>query len=93
MLALPLVGSLPDHPPDALQLVALLEDQLNVAAPPLLTLPGAAVREKVGAFTAAGDTAWPVTAPEAVWLPPDVVQPLSAAITAQHIAIRRMPGG
>jgi hypothetical protein len=48
VLALPLVGSLPDHPPEALQLVALLEDQLNVAAEPLLTVPGLALRLTAG---------------------------------------------
>ena len=48
VLALPLVGSFPDHPPDALQLVALLEDQLNVTAPPALTVPELALRLTVG---------------------------------------------
>jgi hypothetical protein len=38
VLALPLVGSLPDHPPEALQLVALVDDQLSVEAEPLLTV-------------------------------------------------------
>ena len=52
VLALPLVGSLPDHPPEALQLVALLVDQLNVAAPPALTVPGVALRLTLG-FTGA----------------------------------------
>ncbi len=48
VLALPLVGSLPDQPPEAAQLVAFVEVQLNVDAPPLLTLPGLAVRLTVG---------------------------------------------
>jgi hypothetical protein len=52
VLALPLVGSLPDHPPEALQLVALLEDQLSVAAAPALTVPGFTLRLTVG-FTGA----------------------------------------
>ena len=49
MLALPLVGSLPDQPPDAAQLVALLEDQLSIAEPPLLTVVGVALRLTEGA--------------------------------------------
>jgi hypothetical protein len=52
VLALPLVGSLPDHPPDALQLVALVDDQLNVAAEPLLTVPGLALMLTAGLTTA-----------------------------------------
>ncbi len=44
VLALPLVGSLPDQPPEAAQLVAFAEDQLSVAAPPLLTVVGLALR-------------------------------------------------
>jgi hypothetical protein len=59
VLALPLVGSLPDHPPDALQLVALVDDQLNVAAEPLLTVPGLAFNESVGAAGAVGETPCP----------------------------------
>ena len=53
MLALPLVGSLPDQPPEAVQLLALLDDQLNVADAPLLTLGGFALRLTVGLATAA----------------------------------------
>jgi hypothetical protein len=45
---LPLIGSLPDHPPEAVQLVALLADQLSIAVEPLLTLPGVALRLTVG---------------------------------------------
>ncbi len=52
VLALPLVGSPPDHPPEALQLVALVEDQLRVAAEPLLTAVGLAEKLTVG-FVAA----------------------------------------
>jgi hypothetical protein len=48
VLALPFVGSLPDQPPDAEQPVALLEDQLSVADPPLATLAGLALRLTVG---------------------------------------------
>ena len=53
VLALPLVGSFPDQPPEAAQLDAFVEDQANIAEPPLLTLPGVALRLTVGATTAA----------------------------------------
>jgi hypothetical protein len=46
--ALPLVGSLPDQPPEAVQLVAFVEDQLRVEAEPPLTVPGLALRLTVG---------------------------------------------
>jgi len=49
VLQLPLVASLPVHPPEALQLVALLEDQLSVAVDPLLTVVGVADKATVGA--------------------------------------------
>ena len=49
MLALPFVGSLPDQPPEPVQVLALLEDQLNVADPPLLTVVGLALRLTAGA--------------------------------------------
>jgi hypothetical protein len=52
VLALPLVGSLPDQPPEAEQLEAFAEDQLSIADPPLLTLVGVALRLTVGATTA-----------------------------------------
>ena len=52
VLALPLVGSPPDQPPEAVQLLALLDDQLNVADAPLLTLGGFALRLTVGLATA-----------------------------------------
>jgi hypothetical protein len=45
----PLVGSLPDHPLDAVQAVALVEVQLRVEALPLATVLGLAERCTVGA--------------------------------------------
>ena len=53
MLALPLVGSLPDQPPEAMQLVALVDDQLSIVEPPLPTVVGFALRLTVGLTTAA----------------------------------------
>ena len=48
VLQLPLIPSLPDHPPEAVQLVAFVEDQLKVEADPLVTVPGLALRLTVG---------------------------------------------
>jgi hypothetical protein len=48
VLAVLLVGSLPDHPPDAVQLLAFVEDQLSIDEPPLLTVAGLALRLTVG---------------------------------------------
>lgn len=56
VLALPLVGSLPDQPPEAAQLVAYVEDQLSVADEPLLMLAGLALSVTTGG----GVTACPV---------------------------------
>jgi hypothetical protein len=69
VLALPLVGSPPDHPPEAVQLVALVEDQLNVEAEPLLTVAGFALRLTVG--LAGTDT---LTVTDCVALPPGPLQ-------------------
>ncbi len=41
----------PLHPPDALQLVALVDDQLSVVLPPVATLADEAVSDNVGAGT------------------------------------------
>jgi len=64
----PLAASLPDHAPDAVQVVALTVDQVSVAALPLATVLGLAVRDTVGA-------GW-VTETVADWLalPPGPVQ-------------------
>jgi len=56
VLALPLVGSLPDHPPEAVQLVAFTDDQLRVEGEPPLTVAGLAEKlsvelDAVGAIT------------------------------------------
>jgi len=48
VLALPLVGSLPDQPPEAAQPVAFVVDQLSVAAEPLVRVVGLALRLTVG---------------------------------------------
>ena len=38
----------PVQPPDAVQVVALVEDQVSVELPPLATLPGLALNDTVG---------------------------------------------
>ena len=45
----PLTALLPDQPPAAVQAVALLDDQESVELLPLLTVPGLAEMETVGA--------------------------------------------
>lgn len=48
MTNVPDVGRFPDHPPDAVQVVAAVDDQLNVDVPPLATVVGFAVIVTVG---------------------------------------------
>jgi hypothetical protein len=64
----PLEPSVPDHAPDAVQAVALVDDQVSVVPFPLGTVLGLAVRDTVGA-------GW-VTETVADWLavPPGPVQ-------------------
>ena len=90
---LPLMPLLPDQPPDAVQLVALVEDQLNVDAEPLLTVPGLALRLTVGVIGAEGGTDCPVTVTlEEDWLSPDVLaHPDSPAISTAHNRRSLMP--
>jgi hypothetical protein len=67
VLALPFVGLLPDQPPDAVQLLALLEDQLSIEDPPLLTVVGLAPRLSVGGAAT-------LTVTDRAALPPEPVQ-------------------
>jgi len=69
VLKLPLIPLLPDQPPEALQLVALVDDQLSVEDEPLLMLPGLAVRLTVG-----GGGADTLTVTDLLALPPDPLQ-------------------
>jgi len=45
----PLMAFAPDQAPAAVQVVALIEDQVNTALPPLATVLGLAARETVAA--------------------------------------------
>jgi hypothetical protein len=48
VISLPLTPRDPDQLPDAVQLVALVEDHVSVLAPPLITVAGLAVMLTVG---------------------------------------------
>jgi len=67
--SLPEVALVPDQPPEAMHDVALVEDQVRVADPPLLTDSGLAVRDTVGAGVAVT-----VTVADAFCVPPAPVQ-------------------
>ena len=58
VLALPFVGSFPDQPPEATQLLAFVEDQLSVDDPPLLTVVGLALTLTVGGAATLTVTDW-----------------------------------
>ena len=68
MECVPLIASAPLHPPDAVQEVALVEDQDSVELPPFATVLGLALRLTVGA----GDVT--VTVEDCAALPPVPVQ-------------------
>jgi hypothetical protein len=86
VLALPLVGLLPDHPPLAVQLLALLEDQLSVAVPPLLRVVGFALRLTVG-FTGAVT----LTVTDRLALPPGPLQVSVKAVVALSAPVLALP--
>jgi hypothetical protein len=65
----PLIALLPDHPPEAVQAVALLETQLKVELPPLATVLGLALM-----LTVALGAALTVTVADWAALPPFPVQ-------------------
>jgi len=64
----PLIALLPDQPPEPVQEVALVDDQLNVDALPLATVLGLAVKLTVGAGAVTETVA------DCVALPPVPVQ-------------------
>ena len=53
VLCVPLIGSDPDHAPEAVHEVALVEDQVTVAPPPAETMLGSDLIVMVGAATLA----------------------------------------
>ena len=70
----PLVDSLPDQAPDAVHAVVLVDDQVSVEAPPLVTVLGLACRVTIGAALVTVT----VTLCEAV--PPGPVQVISNSV-------------
>ena len=56
VLCVPLVATAPDHPPEAVQAVASVDDQVNVEVPPLDTVPGFELIVTVGAAALAALT-------------------------------------
>ena len=69
----PLVLIVPDQPPEAVQELALLADQVSIALPPLETLPTLALKLTTGAATLVG-VALTLTVTALVALPPDPLQ-------------------
>ena len=53
MLCVPLTGWVPDHAPEAMHAVALVEDQVIVVLPPLATMLGSELIVTVGAVALA----------------------------------------
>lgn len=47
VVIVPEVGTTPDHAPDVVQRVALVEDHVRVLEPPVVTVEGVAVRVTV----------------------------------------------
>jgi hypothetical protein len=68
---LPEVALAPDQPPEAEQEVALVEDQVSVKDPPLVTVAGFAASDTVGA---GGGVPCTVTVADALALPVDPEQ-------------------
>ncbi|HMH17821.1 MAG TPA: hypothetical protein VK572_06695, partial [Burkholderiales bacterium] len=98
----PLVALLPAHAPEATQEVALVEDQVSVAAPPLVTDAGLTASDAVGAggVTVTVADALPVppapvhASPNVLvlvnapldWLPEIVLVPIHAPEATQEVA-------
>ena len=94
VLAEPLVARLPDHAPEAVQLVALVDDHVSELLPPLVTLVGFAVKVTVGA----GAELVTVTFTDLLAVPPSPLQlsvnVLLAAVSAPVLAeplVARLP--
>ena len=68
----PLVVCAPDQPPDAVQLLASVDDQFNVIVPPRLSLDGLAVMLTIGSLTAG--SSFTVTVTLSLAFPPSPLQ-------------------
>ena len=86
VLAVPLVGSLPDQPAEAVQLLALLDDQLSIADPPLLTVVGFALSPTVGGSET-------VTVTDLLALPPGPLHISVKVVVALSAPVLTLPFG
>jgi hypothetical protein len=101
VLALPLVGSLPDQPPDAVQLLAFVEDQLSIAEPPLATVVGLALMLTVGpaaaaltAIAKAGNAADALPSLTLITMPESVPTSAAAGVPLScPVAVLKVPQG
>jgi hypothetical protein len=87
VLRLPLVGTAPLQPPEAVHAVALVELQVSVEAPPLMTVVGFASNAAVG--TGAAVTATIAVATELT--PPGPVQVSEYDVFAARTPVLRLP--
>ncbi len=77
----PLVARLPDHPPEAVQAVALVEVQVNVELPPLEMLVGLALKDTLGGVAETVTVAdWDAEPPAPVQLSVNVVVVVRAEV-------------
>ncbi|HJY76534.1 MAG TPA: hypothetical protein VKE95_07875 [Burkholderiales bacterium] len=88
MVSLPDVALTPDQAPDAVQLEALLEDQVSRVEPPTATVVGAALSETVGA---GGGGAFTLTVADRVVVPPVPVQLRSKVLVTEMELIVWLP--
>jgi hypothetical protein len=89
VLCVPLVGWLPVHAPEAVHVVAFVEDQLKVVLLPLVTLEGLALKFTVGAGVAAVTD----TVTDCVADPPAPVQVAVYFVAALSAAVDCVPAG
>ena len=82
VFCVPLVASEPLQPPEAMQEVALLEDQLSVDVPPLATVLGLGLSDTIGAEGVTGPAGEEFAGSDE--LPP----PLQAAIATNPASVR-----
>jgi hypothetical protein len=81
----PLIPTAPDQPPDALQEVALVEDQVKVELPPEDTLAGLALKETVGGAETVIVADCDAVPPAPLQLKVNFVVALSAAVTCEPV--------
>ncbi len=82
----PLVAKVPDQPPEAVQAVALVEDQVRVEVPPFVTLVGLALIVTVGAGAETVTVAdWAAEPPAPVQVSVNLVVAVSAAVACEPL--------